>query len=101
MLSYRCIQDQQSVTGSMQATMVALTERMQRLEQQPCSHCRQVEASAADSIARLTSGLPASLHTCPLLLIVCLTVKLMHSRDTSGILSHLSMFLVTARQLLM
>ncbi|KAL0048856.1 hypothetical protein WJX82_001111 [Trebouxia sp. C0006] len=50
-------QDQQSVTGSMQATMVALTERMQRLEQQPCSHCRQVEASAADSIARLTSEL--------------------------------------------
>jgi len=52
-----CIQDQQSVVG-----IIALTERMQRVEQQPCSRCREAEANAAESITHLSSGLAASLH---------------------------------------
>ena len=65
MLTCLCIQDQQGVVTSMQATILALTERMQRLEQQPCSRCCETEANAAESTSHLSSGLAADLLKCP------------------------------------
>ena len=49
----------------MQTTMLALTERMQRLEQQPCSRCRDAEANAAEFLSHLSSGLVTDLLMCP------------------------------------
>ncbi|DBA75731.1 TPA: hypothetical protein ACH3X1_010148 [Trebouxia sp. C0004] len=56
MFSSASVQDQQSVVGSMQATILPLTEPIQRIELQPCSRCCQAEANAAESITHLSSG---------------------------------------------
>ncbi|DBA95572.1 TPA: hypothetical protein ACH3X3_013422 [Trebouxia sp. C0006] len=56
-LSSASTRDQQGVVSSMQTTMLALTERMQRLEQQPCSRCRDAEANAAEFLSHLSSEL--------------------------------------------
>ncbi|KAL0018955.1 hypothetical protein WJX77_005610 [Trebouxia sp. C0004] len=57
MFSSASVQDQQSVVGSMQATILPLTEPIQRIELQPCSRCCQAEANAAESITHLSSEL--------------------------------------------